>query len=138
MSIPYRSSQDTDKKRPLIALSASMAVMSMSLHSSASSVAWIYIDIKDIDVGSYVRIAKRAVAEKFALPQGYNLTWSGQYEYMQRAQKRLMLVIPMTLFIILVIIYVNTRSLIKVMIVFLAVFFPLSVRSGCFTSWGII
>jgi copper/silver efflux system protein len=87
--------------------------------------AWVYVDIKDIDIGTYVRQAKNAVAEKIKLPAGYNIIWSGQYEYMARAEKRLMVVIPMTLFIIFVIIYLNTRSLIKVAIVFLAVPFSL-------------
>ncbi|MEX1138686.1 MAG: efflux RND transporter permease subunit [Bacteroidota bacterium] len=87
--------------------------------------AWVYVDIKDIDVGTYVRNAKNILAEKVKLPPGYNLIWSGQYEYMQRAEQRLMMVIPMTLFIIFVIIYLNTRSVIKVAIVFLAVPFSL-------------
>ena len=87
--------------------------------------AWVFVDIKDIDVGTYVRNAQRAVTENVQLPTGYNLIWSGQYEYMQRAEQRLMLVIPMTLFIIFVIIYLNTRSVTKVAIVFLAVPFSL-------------
>ncbi len=87
--------------------------------------AWVFVDIKDIDVGTYVRRAKTSVAEKIKLPSGYNLIWSGEFEYMQRAEKRLTLVIPMTLFIIFVIIYLNTRSLTKVAIVFLAVPFSL-------------
>ncbi len=86
---------------------------------------WVYVDIKDIDVGTYVQNAKRTVAEKIKLPSGYNIIWSGEYEYMQRAEKRLMYVIPMTLFIIFVIIYLNTRSVTKVAIVFLAVPFSL-------------
>ena len=87
--------------------------------------AWVYVDIKDIDVGTYVQNAKRIVAEKVKLPIGYNLIWSGEYEYMQRAEQRLMYVIPMTLFIIFVIIYLNTRSVTKVAIIFLAVPFSL-------------
>ncbi len=87
--------------------------------------AWVFVDIKDIDVGTYVQNAKRTVAENVKLPAGYNIIWSGQYEYMQRAEQRLMLVIPMTLFIIFVIIYLNTRSVTKVAIVFLAVPFSL-------------
>jgi Cu(I)/Ag(I) efflux system membrane protein CusA/SilA len=87
--------------------------------------AWVYVDIKDIDVGTYVKNAQRIVAEKIKLPAGYNIIWSGQYEYMLRAQERLMYVIPMTLFIIFVIIFLNTRSLVKVAIVFLAVPFSL-------------
>ncbi len=87
--------------------------------------AWVYVDIKDIDVGTYVQNAQKVVSEKIELPAGYNIVWSGEYEYMQRAQQRLMLVIPLTLFIIFVIIYLNTRSLAKVAIVFLAVPFSL-------------
>lgn len=87
--------------------------------------AWVYVDITGIDVGTYVQNAKRTVAEQINLPAGYNIIWSGQYEYMQRAEKRLMYVIPMTLFIIFIIIYLNTRSVTKVAIVFLAVPFSL-------------
>ena len=86
---------------------------------------WIYVDIKDIDVGTYVKMAKRAVAESIKLPAGYNIVWSGQYEYMERAKQRLFYVIPFTILIIFVIIYLNTRSVAKTMIVFLAVPFSL-------------
>lgn len=86
---------------------------------------WVYIDIRNIDVGTYVKNAQRAVAEKVKLPVGYNLIWSGEFEYIQRAQKRLLFVIPLTIFIIFVIIYLNTRSIIKTAIVFLAVPFSL-------------
>jgi Cu(I)/Ag(I) efflux system membrane protein CusA/SilA len=85
----------------------------------------VYVDITGIDVGTYVQNAKQTVAEQIKLPAGYNIIWSGQYEYMQRAEKRLMYVIPMTLFIIFIIIYLNTRSVTKVAIVFLAVPFSL-------------
>jgi len=87
--------------------------------------AWVYVDLSDIDVGTYVKMAQRAVAEQITIPPGYNIIWSGQYEYMQRAQKRLMYVIPMTLLIIFVIIYLNTRSVGETFIVFLAVPFSL-------------
>ena len=87
--------------------------------------AWVYVDIKGVDVGSYVKNAKKILAEKIQCPPGYNIVWSGEYEYMERAQQRLMLVVPMTLFIIFVIIYLNTRSFVKVAIVFLAVPFSL-------------
>jgi copper/silver efflux system protein len=87
--------------------------------------AWVYIDIKNIDVGTYVQNAQRIVAAKIKLPTGYDIVWSGEYEYMQHAEKRLMLVIPMTLFIIFIILYLNTRSVTKVAIVFLAVPFSL-------------
>jgi Cu(I)/Ag(I) efflux system membrane protein CusA/SilA len=87
--------------------------------------AWIYVDLRGIDVGSYVSEAKRVVAEKVNVPPGYTIRWSGQYEYIQRAQRRLMYVIPLTIMIIFVIIYLNTQSLVKTAIVFLAVPFSL-------------
>jgi Cu(I)/Ag(I) efflux system membrane protein CusA/SilA len=92
--------------------------------------AWIYVDVKGIDIGTYVRMAMRAVNEATAkgtiqLPGGYNIFWSGQYEYMLRSQQRLMIVVPLTLLLIILIIYLNTRSTIKTAIVMLAVPFSL-------------
>ncbi len=92
--------------------------------------AWIYIDVKGIDIGTYVQMAQRAVNEavqnkRVVLPSGYNIFWSGQYEYMQRAKQRLALVIPITLLIIILIIYLNTQSAVKTAIVLLAVPFSL-------------
>ncbi len=87
--------------------------------------AWIYVDLSDIDVGTYVEMASRAVREQVEIPAGYNLAWSGQYEYMIRARERMMVVIPMTLIIIFVIIFINTKSVFETMIVFLAVPFSL-------------
>ncbi|GAB6282570.1 MAG: CusA/CzcA family heavy metal efflux RND transporter [Ignavibacterium sp.] len=87
--------------------------------------AWVYIDIKNIDVGTYVKNAQKAVAEQIKLPAGYNIVWSGEFEYMERSSQRMMLIIPLTLFIVFLIIYLNTRSIIKVGIVFLAIPFSL-------------
>ena len=87
--------------------------------------AWIYIDIKDIDVGTYVENAKKAVAEKVKIPVGYSIVWSGQYEYMVRAAERLKLVVPLTLMIIFLLIYLNTGAVSKTLIVLLAVPFSL-------------
>jgi Cu(I)/Ag(I) efflux system membrane protein CusA/SilA len=92
--------------------------------------AWIYVDVKGIDVGTYVQMAMRAVNEAVAkgevnLPTGYNIFWSGQYEYMLRANQRLMIAVPLTLLIIVLIIYLNTRSAVKTAIVMLAVPFSL-------------
>jgi len=92
--------------------------------------AWIYVDVKGIDIGTYVQMAQRALNEAVSkgvvkLPSGYNIFWSGQYEYMLRAQQRLMIVIPLTLLIIILIIYLNTKSAIKTLIVMLAVPFSL-------------
>src|SRR5579885_2400402 len=87
--------------------------------------AWIYVDLHGIDVGTYGQNAQKILAQKIKMPSGYTITWSGQYEYMQRAKQRLMYVIPLTIMIIFVIIFLNTKSLIKTAIVFLAVPFSL-------------
>jgi len=97
---------------------------------SAVPNAWIYVDIRGVDVGTYVQMAMHAVNDAVAkgeikLPPGYNLFWSGQYEYMLRAKERLLIVVPLTLLIILLIIYLNTKSLVKTAIVMLAVPFSL-------------
>jgi Cu(I)/Ag(I) efflux system membrane protein CusA/SilA len=91
---------------------------------------WVYVDIRDIDVGTYVQNAMHAVNRaitngQIKLPPGYNLFWSGQYEYMLRAKARLLMVVPLTLLIITLILYLNTRSLLKTAIVLLAVPFSL-------------
>jgi Cu(I)/Ag(I) efflux system membrane protein CusA/SilA len=91
---------------------------------------WIYVDIHGVDVGRYVRNAMHAVnaavaSGQITLPPGYNISWSGQYEFMQRAKQRLLVVVPLTLLIITLIIYLNTRSLLKTAIVLLAVPFSL-------------
>ncbi len=87
--------------------------------------AWVYVDLRGIDVGTYVTNAKKAVEDSIKLPPGYTLSWSGQYEYMQRAEQRLLYVIPLTIVIIFVIIFINTQSIVKTAIVFLAVPFSL-------------
>ena len=78
---------------------------------------WTYIDFRGRDIGSYVSAAQKAVAAKITLPPGYTLTWTGQYEYMQRALARLKLVIPFTLGIILVLLYINFRNAAEVLII---------------------
>ena len=92
---------------------------------NARRTAWVYVDIKDIDVGTYVKNAQQVVAEQIKVPQGYNIIWSGQFEYMEKAKQRLLVIIPLTVLIIFVIIYMSTKSLIKTGIVFLAVPFSL-------------
>ncbi len=93
---------------------------------SAKPNAWVYVDIRNIDLGSYVEAAQRAVAEQITVPTGYTIAWSGQYEYMQRAQQRLMYVVPLTLLLIFVIIYVNTKSIAETLFVLLGVPFALT------------
>jgi len=68
-------------------------------------VGYVYVDVTGRDLGSYVEEAKRVVAEKVKLPQGYTLAWSGQYEYMERAKERLKYVIPLTLLLIFILLY---------------------------------
>ena len=87
--------------------------------------AWVYVDIKGIDVGTYVKKAKEVVTEEVKLSPGYNLVWSGQYEYMLRMQKRMTIIIPLTLLVIIFILYQNTKSVTKTFIVLLAVPFSL-------------
>jgi Cu(I)/Ag(I) efflux system membrane protein CusA/SilA len=92
---------------------------------NASQTAWVYVDLRNIDIGTFVARAQQAVAENIRLPEGYSLVWSGQYEYLQAAQKRFLMIIPLTVLLILLIIYLSTRSLIKTAIVLLAVPFSL-------------
>ena len=92
--------------------------------------AWIYVDVQGVDIGTYVRNAQHTIDDAIQrgdikLPTGYSVFWSGQYEYMLRAQQRLLLVVPLTLLIIIFIIYLNTQSWIKTAIVLLAVPFSL-------------
>ena len=92
---------------------------------NALQTAWVYVDLRNIDVGTFVNRAKQVVAENITLPEGYTIVWSGQYEYLQAAEERFRVIIPLTLLLILLIIYLNTRSLIKTGIVLLAVPFSL-------------
>jgi Cu(I)/Ag(I) efflux system membrane protein CusA/SilA len=82
---------------------------------------YVYVDIAGRDPSSYIEEANRLLREKVKLPQGYAFSWSGQYEAMQRVKERLTLVVPLTLFLIFLLLYANTRSLTKTFIVILAV-----------------
>jgi Cu(I)/Ag(I) efflux system membrane protein CusA/SilA len=77
---------------------------------------WTFVDIDKVDVGSYVKRAREAVSGALDLPPGYSLSWSGQYEYMERAKARLSYVIPLTLAIIVVLLYINFRNFAQVAI----------------------
>ncbi len=92
---------------------------------NARRAAWLYVDIRDIDVGTYIKKAKEAITARLKLPPGYNYIWSGQFEYMERARQRLQIIIPITLAVIFFILYINTASLTKVFIILLAVPFSL-------------
>jgi len=82
---------------------------------------YVYVDIADRDPSTYIEEAGRLLREKIELPAGYAISWSGEYEGLQRVKERLTVVVPITLFLILLLLYLNTRSLTKTMIVLLAV-----------------
>ncbi len=79
--------------------------------------AWVLVDINTSDIGGFVAKAKQLLAEKLAIPAGYTIVWSGQFEYMQRAAKRLQIVVPATLLIIFLLLYFNFRNIIEPVIV---------------------
>jgi Cu(I)/Ag(I) efflux system membrane protein CusA/SilA len=81
---------------------------------------YVFVDMAGRDVGGYVAEAKQAVREHVQLPPGYSLVWSGQYEFMQRVKQRLTLVVPVTIFIIVLLLHLNTGSWVKTMIIILA------------------
>jgi len=91
----------------------------------AQLLGYVYVDVAGRDIGGYVEEAKRVVGEMVTLPEGYTLEWSGQYEYMVRAAERLKVVIPLTLLIVIILLYFNLRNLTKIAIVLLAVPFSL-------------
>src|SRR3989338_751530 len=74
---------------------------------------YVYVDMTGRDIGRYVTEAKRIVAKELKLPTGYTLLWSGQYENMIRVKERLKVVLPLTLFLICVLLYMNTKSAVK-------------------------
>jgi Cu(I)/Ag(I) efflux system membrane protein CusA/SilA len=82
---------------------------------------YVYVDVSGRDIGSYLKDAKKAVSENVKVPTGYQLIWSGQYEFMQRVAERLKLVVPITLFIVTLLLYFNTGSVVKTAIILLAV-----------------
>jgi Cu(I)/Ag(I) efflux system membrane protein CusA/SilA len=82
---------------------------------------YVYVDVADRDIGSYVAEAKRVIGDRVTLPPGYSLTWSGQYEAMERVRDQLKLVLPITLGLVLLLLYVNTQSIAKTAIIMLAV-----------------
>ncbi|SHJ08757.1 efflux RND transporter permease subunit [Cycloclasticus pugetii] len=90
--------------------------------------AWVYVDISSSDIGGFVDKAKKVLAAQVDIPAGYTIVWSGQFEYMERAAKRLQLVVPATLMIIFILLYLNFRNLLEPIIVMLAL--PFAVIGG--------
>jgi len=81
---------------------------------------YVYVDVAGRDLGSYVDEAQRLVRANVEpnLPPGYSLSWSGQYEFLQRVRERLKLVVPVTIFLVFILLYLNTKSVVKTMIIF--------------------
>jgi len=94
---------------------------------------YIYVDIRDRDLGGYVTDAKQAVQASIQFPPGYYVMWSGQYEYLERATARLKIVVPVTLMIIFLLLYLNFRSIADTMIVMLSL--PFALVGGIWLMW---
>ena len=99
----------------------------------AMPTSWVFIDVAGRDIGSYVAEARQVVEREVALPPGYSLQWSGQFEYMQRAAERLRLVVPATLAIIFLLLYLNFRSAAETVLVMLAL--PFALVGGIWLMW---
>ncbi len=95
--------------------------------------AYIYVDIRDRDIGGYVRDARKAVAEQVTFPTGYYVTWSGQFENMERAIAKMKVVIPVTLLSIFLLLYLNFRRITETLIVMLSV--PFALVGGIWLMW---
>jgi len=92
---------------------------------NGSLAGFVFVDIKERDIGSYVQEAKRAIRKKIEMPSGYRLVWAGQYQYMERAKEKLKVMVPFTLLIIFILLYMNFESITKTLIVLLSVPFAL-------------
>ncbi|WP_296707411.1 CusA/CzcA family heavy metal efflux RND transporter [Rhodoblastus sp.] len=95
--------------------------------------AYVYVDVRDRDIGSYVADARQAVASSVKFPSGYYVTWSGQFEYMERAAAKMRLVVPVTLLVILLLLYLNFRSLTETLIVMASL--PFALIGGVWLMW---
>ncbi len=95
--------------------------------------AWIYVDITGSDIGGYVERAKEVIAREIQMPPGYRLIWSGQFEYMERAAQRLKLILPVTLMIVFLLLYLNFRTLSDSLLIMLLL--PLALTGGFWLLW---
>ena len=84
---------------------------------NARQSAWVYVDLKGVDVGSYVKNAKRIVEREVKLPTGYSIVWSGQYEYMEKARKTLNIIVPVTLVVIFILLYIHFHNMVEATLV---------------------
>jgi copper/silver efflux system protein len=97
--------------------------------------AYIFVDIRDRDIGSYVADARKAVTDSVKFPPGYYITWSGQFEYMERAVEKMKIVIPVTLLVIFLLLYLNFRRMTETLIVMLSV--PFALIGGVWLMWAL-
>jgi len=100
---------------------------------NAQLAGYIYVDFRDRDLGGYVADAQRAVATQIKLPPGYYVTWSGQFEYLERAKARLQVVVPFTILIVFLLLYLNFRRVTETLIIMLSV--PFSLVGGVWLMW---
>jgi Cu(I)/Ag(I) efflux system membrane protein CusA/SilA len=100
----------------------------------ARPTAWIYVDLDTSDVGGYVRAARKAVRNRIDIPDGVSIVWSGQYEYMERANERLRMVVPITLFVIFLLLYMHFGNLPETAIVMGTL--PFALVGGIWLLWG--
>ncbi len=96
--------------------------------------AWIYVDISTSDIGGFVAKAKETLAQQVTIPSGYTLTWSGQFEYMERAAQRLRIVVPATLLIIFLLLYLNFRNITEPVVVMMSI--PFGLIGGIWLVYG--
>ncbi len=94
---------------------------------------YIFVDIRGRDIGGYVAEARKAVAEQVKMPSGYYATWSGQFEYMERAKEKMKIVVPVTIFVIFLLLYLNFKRLTETLIVMLSL--PFSLVGGMWLMW---
>ena len=102
---------------------------------NAKLATYIFVDIRDRDLGGYIADARKAVSEQVKLPTGTYLIWSGQFEYLERAEARLKVVVPVTLMIIFLLLYLNFKRLTETLIVMLSL--PFSLAGGFWLTWGL-
>ncbi|MEO6952806.1 MAG: CusA/CzcA family heavy metal efflux RND transporter [Polyangia bacterium] len=95
--------------------------------------AWIYVDVTGADIGGYVKRARAVIEREVKLPSGYKLIWSGQYEYMQRAAARLRLIVPVAVFLVFMLLYLNFRSIGRALLILLLL--PFGLTGGVWLLW---
>src|SRR3954447_25876826 len=100
---------------------------------NAQLAAYIFVDLRDRDLGGYVADAQKAVASQVKFPPGYYVTWSGQFEYLERAKARLQVVVPVTVLIIFLLLYLNFRRVTETLIVMLSL--PFALVGGLWLIW---